>query len=144
MGYKMLPLWYTIFEEYHTKGHPVVRPLFWDFLNDPITHTDPDAVENQIMLGSSVLVHGISKPLSEGGNKASVVLPKAAGWYDLHTGAFSAPGRYDVSLTLDSIPAYYRAGCIIPLKSRIRRSSSCMALDPHIECLFGSRSWNSK
>merc|ERR1712039_837709 len=113
------------------KGHPVVRPLFWDFLDDAITHTDNDAVENQITLGGVVLVHGIQKPLVEGGDKASVVLPKSAGWYDLHTGAFSPPGRYDLSLTLESIPAYYLAGTIIPLQSRIRRSSSCMALDPH-------------
>merc|ERR1712110_783583 len=86
---------------------------------------------NQIMLGNSVLVHAISEPLSQGGDKATVVLPGKRGWYDLHTGAYSAPGKYDVSLTIESIPAYYHAGTIIPLKSRIRRSSSCMALDPH-------------
>merc|ERR1719506_3210003 len=28
LRYEMLPLWYTIFEEYHSQGHPVVRPLF--------------------------------------------------------------------------------------------------------------------
>merc|ERR1712083_265499 len=100
-------------------------------MEDTATHTDPDAVENQIMLGGVVLVHGISKPMSDGGDKASVVLPKGTGWYDLHTGAFHQPGKYDLSVSLDSIPAYYRAGSIIPLKSRVRRSSSCMALDPH-------------
>lgn len=31
---------------------------------------------------------------------------------------------------MERIPAYYRAGSIIPLKKRVRRSSSCMALDP--------------
>eukprot|EP00932_Pfiesteria_piscicida_P016905 SRR837773.3809.p1 GENE.SRR837773.3809~~SRR837773.3809.p1 ORF type:complete len:783 (-),score=300.81 SRR837773.3809:32-2245(-) len=130
LRYKMLPLWYTLFDEYHRMGKPVVRPLFWDFLADPQTHTDEEAVENQIMLGDVVLIHGVSKPMSQS-TKEKVYLPVAAGWYDLLTGAFSAPGRYDVSVTMDSIPAYYRAGAIVPLKSRIRRSSACMAMDPH-------------
>jgi len=130
LRYKMLPLWYTLFEAYHSEGAPVVRPLFWDFLEDPITHIDPEAVENQIMLGDVVLVHGVGKPLAEGGDKATVVLPSTAGWYDLHTGAFFLPGRHDLTLTLQSIPAYYRAGAIVPLKSRVRRSSTCMVEDP--------------
>jgi len=130
MRYRMLPLWYTLFYDYHTTGAPVVRPLFWDFLDDPGTHSDHNAVENQIMLGDVLLVHGVGKPLSEGGDAATVVLPKSAGWFDMHTGAFSAPGRYDVKLTLESIPAYYRAGTIVPLKNRVRRSSTCSWLDP--------------
>mmetsp|Transcript_85066 Transcript_85066/g.259866 ORF Transcript_85066/g.259866 Transcript_85066/m.259866 type:complete len:1015 (-) Transcript_85066:280-3324(-) len=130
LRYRLLPLWYTVFDEYHRLGKPVVRPLFWDFLADPTTHTDHEAVENQIMLGDVLLVHGVSKPLAES-SVASVYLPLAAGWYDLHSGAFSAPGRYDVQLTLQNIPAYYRAGTIVPLKTRVRRSSSCMVMDPH-------------
>jgi len=82
------------------------------------------------MLGDVVLVHGVGKPVAEGGDSATVVLPQCAGWYDLHTGAFSTPGRYPLKLTLDSIPAYYRAGAIVPLKNRVRRSSTCSWLDP--------------
>merc|ERR1719253_934210 len=131
LRYRMLPLWYTLFREYVMLGAPVVRPLFWDFLHDPVTHDHPEAVENQIMLGSSVLVYGVSKPLTEGGDQAQVYLPKTAGWYDLHTGAFFAPGHHDLKVTLASIPAFYRAGVVVPLKSRVRRSSECMAMDPH-------------
>jgi len=130
LRYKMLPLWYTAFHEYHTLGKPVVRPLFWDFLADAQTHSDEQAVENQIMLSDVVLVHGISKPLSES-TSTTIYLPSTAGWYDLYTGAFSAPGRYDVPVTMQTIPAFYRAGTVVPLKSRIRRSSACMAMDPH-------------
>jgi len=131
MRYKMLPLWYTLFEAYHSKGHPVVRPLFWDFLDDAETANDVDAVENQIMLGDSVLIHGVSKPLADK-TDATVYLPKGkfGGWYDMHTGDFHAPGRVTVPLSLQTIPTYYRAGVIVPLKSRIRRSSGCMGQDP--------------
>jgi len=131
LRYKMLPLWYTLFEAYHSKGHPVVRPLFWDFMDDAETATDVNAVENQIMLGDSVLIHGVAAPLSEK-TEATVYLPKGnfGGWYDMHTGAFHGPGRVTVTLSLQTIPTYFRAGTIIPLKSRIRRSSGCMAQDP--------------
>jgi len=132
LRYKMLPLWYTLFEAYHKEGAPVVRPLFWDFLDDDLTHTEHDAVENQIMLGDSVLVHGISEQAQK---EANVYLPAghlgSAGWYDLHTGSYFESGKYHkLEVTMDSIPAFYRAGSIVPLKSRIRRSSACMSQDP--------------
>jgi len=128
LRYQLLPLWYTLFERYHRLGYPVVRPLFWNFLDDADTHTDFDAVENQLMVGSTILVHAVSQPDQE---SAQVYLPKGAGWYDLYTGDYYAPGKYTMKLTMDSIPAFFAAGSIVPTKSRIRRSSSCMIQDPH-------------
>jgi alpha 1,3-glucosidase len=130
MRYQMLPYWYTLFEEYHRLGSPVVRPLFWDFVDDLATHDDETATESEIMLGDSVLVYGVTAPITDSYKEASVYLPKAAGWFDLHDGTFFASGRHTVPLSIERIPAYYRAGSIIPLKKRVRRSSSCMAFDP--------------
>lgn len=129
LRYRMLPLWYTLFEEYHRLGLPVVRPVWYNFLEDSTTHTDENAVENEIMLGDVLLVRCITAPLKEP-NKVAIYLPSGSGWYDLHTGRFYAPGSHQVSVTLENIPAFYRAGTIVPLKYRVRRSSSCMALDP--------------
>ena len=39
----MLPLWYTLFHRWTLYGEPVVRPLFWDFLDDPETHENEEA-----------------------------------------------------------------------------------------------------
>lgn len=129
LRYRMLPLWYTLFRDYTAYAEPVVRPLFWDFLDDPQTHEHEEAVESQIMLGSVLLVHGVAKPLTEQ-SEATVYLPKAAGWYSLQDGAFFSPGAHVHKLDIDSIPAYYKGGSVVPLKSRIRRSSSCMSQDP--------------
>lgn len=129
LRYKMLPLWYTLYHAYHTTGAPVVRPLFWDFLDDQITHDNAQAVEDQIMLGDVLLVHGVVKPIHEK-QDTTVVLPKAAGWYNLHTGAFLGAGVHNHKLDLETIPAYYKAGTVVPLKYRVRRSSACMKLDP--------------
>jgi len=130
MRYKMLPLWYTLYYQYHTEGAPVVRPLFWDFLHDPVTHNYPTAVESEISLCGVLVVRGIWKPMTEVGDSVDVILPTAAGWYSLYDGSFEQPGVHSVPVTMETIPAYYRAGAIIPLKSRMRRSSSCTWLDP--------------
>lgn len=130
MRYRMLPLWYTLFHEYHAKGAPVVRPLFWDFVHDPETHSNDVATEDQIMLGDVLLVHGVTKPIAEA-SETQVYLPQVAGgWYDVHSGSLYSSGAHTVPLTLDSIPSFYRSGVIVPLKSRIRRSSTCMRDDP--------------
>merc|ERR1712232_1208904 len=126
----MLPYWYTLFEEYHRLGSPVVRPLFWDFITDAVTHEDETAVESEIMLGDSILVFGVTAPITDTNKEVSVYLPTAAGWFDLHDGTFFTSGRHTVQLSMDRIPAFYKAGSIVPLKKRVRRSSSCMALDP--------------
>merc|ERR1711920_531149 len=120
-----------------TQGKPVVRPLFWDFLEDDETHSDEDAVENEIMLGDAVLVRGICKPMSEVGESATVYLPKIpGGWYDLYTGDFYSPGKKSMKVDMKTIPAFYRAGVIVPLKSRIRRSSTCMHQDPFTIAIY--------
>jgi len=93
MRYRMLPLWYTIFEEYHSKGAPVVRPLFWDFLEDTDTHAGESAVEDQIMLGDTVLVHGVTQPMHDK-NATMVYLPKGKGggsFFKPSLGPYSAP-----------------------------------------------------
>eukprot|EP00927_Polykrikos_kofoidii_P008057 TRINITY_DN13338_c0_g1_i1.p1 TRINITY_DN13338_c0_g1~~TRINITY_DN13338_c0_g1_i1.p1 ORF type:complete len:1024 (-),score=135.47 TRINITY_DN13338_c0_g1_i1:338-3409(-) len=132
LRYRMLPLWYTIFHDYHTSGTPVVRPLFFDFLGDFQTHDDEIATEDQIMLGDVVLVHGVTKPLTDyADQKTKVYLPTTSpGWYDLNDGVFFSSGSHEIALSLDRIPAFYQAGKIVPLKTRVRRSSSCMAMDP--------------
>mmetsp|Transcript_118101 Transcript_118101/g.220808 ORF Transcript_118101/g.220808 Transcript_118101/m.220808 type:complete len:1022 (+) Transcript_118101:138-3203(+) len=129
--YKMLPLWYTLFEEYHRLGRPVVRPLFWNFIEDHETHHNAEAVEHEIMLGHHLLVHGISSPLNQH-KGCTIYLPsgKHGGWYEMNGGGFHTPGQFQMDLSIESIPAFWRAGIVVPLKSRIRRSSECMKQDP--------------
>jgi len=129
--YKLLPFWYTLFAQFHKEGLPVVRPLWFDFIADPLTHNDPVATEETIMVGDALLVRAVFKPLTEE-EKVPVILPTGehGGWYDFFSGAYFAPGRYDATLNMESIPAFWRAGSIVPTKSRIRRSSECMHQDP--------------
>mmetsp|Transcript_62451 Transcript_62451/g.149054 ORF Transcript_62451/g.149054 Transcript_62451/m.149054 type:complete len:1025 (-) Transcript_62451:37-3111(-) len=136
--YKLLPMWYTAFEEFHREGAPVVRPLWYDFLEDKETHSQTTATEEEIMVSDVMLVRSVHKPMAQL-PRVPVYLPKGKGngWYDYHTGDFHAPGTgMTVSLTIDSVPAYWRAGTIVPTKTRIRRSSSCMSHDPFTLLIF--------
>merc|ERR1711988_2083265 len=101
-------------------------------MEDPEVHNLHQATELEAMLGNVLLVRGIIKPLDQE-KTAKVYLPKGGsnGWYELSSGEYYDPGAYDVNLDLDKIPAYFHAGTIVPTKSRIRRNSACMKLDPH-------------
>lgn len=129
--YRMLPIWYTAFREFHTTGKPVVRPLWYDFASDPNTHQDNEILDHHVMLSDVMLVRSVVQTL-EKSKEVAVYLPvgEGGGWYDVTSGSFLKPGHYTVPLTMEQVPAYYRAASIVPIKTRVRRSSSCMHQDP--------------
>ena len=62
------------------RGEPIIRPLFYDFPDDPRAYDDQDA----LMLGPDVLF----SPVVESGARAKAqYLPLGpAGWINFHTG----------------------------------------------------------
>ncbi|KAK4260350.1 hypothetical protein QN277_003477 [Acacia crassicarpa] len=62
----------------------------------------------------------------------SVYLPGKQLWYDLRTGTVYKGGlTHKLKPTEESIPAFLRAGTIVPRKYRFRRSSTQMMNDPY-------------
>ncbi|KAK9871595.1 hypothetical protein WA026_012975 [Henosepilachna vigintioctopunctata] len=124
--YAHLPLWYTQFYEHERFGEPVIRPLFYAYPKE-IGVID---IDNQLLLGDSVLAHMISEP---GQSTANVYLPGGPStyWYDLRTfKKYNGNGFTSVSVDLDSIPVFYKGGHIIPRKDRSRRASTLTHRDP--------------
>lgn len=68
----------------------------------------------------------------------SVYLPSGQSWYYLSSGtAFKGGSTHKMEVLEDSVPAFQRAGTIIPRKDRFRRSSTQMANDPYtLVCVF--------
>lgn len=125
MRYILLPYFYTLFREANTSGVPVARPLWMEFPSDEATFSNDEA----FMVGNSLLVQGI---YTERAKHISVYLPGKESWYDLRTGAVYKGGMtHKLEVTEETVPAFQRAGTIIPRKDRFRRSSTQMVNDPY-------------
>ncbi|KAF5751733.1 Glycosyl hydrolases family 31 protein isoform 1 [Tripterygium wilfordii] len=123
--YILLPYFYALFREANTTGVPVARPLWMEFPSDEATFSNDEA----FMVGSSLLVQGI---YTERAKHASVYLPGKESWYDIKTGSTYKGGKfYKLDVSEESIPAFQKAGTIIPRKDRFRRSSTQMINDPY-------------
>ncbi|CAN8251731.1 unnamed protein product [Cochlearia groenlandica] len=123
--YTLLPYFYTLFREANVTGVPVVRPLWMEFPKDEATFSNDEA----FMVGNGLLVQGV---YTKETTHASVYLPGKDSWYDLRNGKTYTGGKtYKMDAPEESIPAFQRAGTIIPRKDRFRRSSSQMENDPY-------------
>ncbi|SIQ15482.1 alpha-glucosidase [Alkalispirochaeta americana] len=112
--YRIMPYLYTLFEEASRRGTPVMRPLLWEFPQDPRVASRADS----FLLGEALLVAPVREP---GVQERSVYLP-AGVWYDFWSGErIDVPRQPDGSGTvvvghapLDRIPLYLRGGYILP------------------------------
>jgi alpha-glucosidase len=108
LRYRLTPYLYTLFQEAATTGAPILRPLLYEYFNDPKVYE----LHDQVLLGSSILAAPICRP---GVEARSVYLPDGV-WYDWWTGEKSRGGRYILAhAPLEVMPLYVRAGSIIPL-----------------------------
>jgi len=84
------------------KGLPPMRPLFFDFADDP----QAAEVEDQFLFGPDLLVAPITQYLAR---SRAVYLPAGAEWLDAWTGAKFAGGQRIVAdAPLEQIPVYVR------------------------------------
>lgn len=101
---KLKPYIKTIMEEAHTKGTPVIRPMFYDFPEDQQTYEH----EDQHMFGPSLLI----APVYEAGQEQKqVYLPAGAKWRNIHTNEVFAGGQtVTVATPLEVTPVFARDG----------------------------------
>ncbi|XP_076109492.1 lysosomal alpha-glucosidase-like [Mytilus galloprovincialis] len=104
--YRLLPYLYTLFYRSHIDGKPVIRPLFFQFPQDPKTYD----IDKQFLWGSGLL---ISPVLVKGATTVTAYLP-AGNWFDIETGVESMGGTHVFDAPLSKINAHIRGGVIIP------------------------------
>ena len=101
---KMRPYIRRVMKEISENGSPVIRPLFYDFPDDPEAWN----VENTHMFGPDVLVSPVTAP---GVSSWRVYLPKGADWVESATGKTYSGGQYvDAYAPLPVIPVFLREG----------------------------------
>ncbi len=111
--YRLMPYLYTLFWRAAAFGEPLLRPLFYDFEEDPRAFVDCD----DFMFGRDLLVANV---VERGARERRVYLPRGVeGWYDFHTGTYYPPGSdIVVAAPLERIPVFARAGAMVPLTGR--------------------------
>lgn len=127
LRYSYAPYWYTLFFEAHSKGWPMMRPLWFHEPNDENTYN----IEDQYLLGQSLLVKPV---LEKGVSSMDVYLPGAPGqtaWFDMVNRVMHAGGKsINMPVDISTTPYFQRAGSIIPRSFRMRRSISVLMRDP--------------
>lgn len=135
--YALLPYLYTLFEQAHRSGAPIMRPLWYEFPGDSLGYTEQEG----FMLGKALLVWPVSEP---GLTSVAVRLPEGL-WFDVSELFWASPGTalpsdgatpIEVPAPLGQSPLLLRAGSIVPLRERPRRATAAMAGDP-VSLLLG-------
>ena len=110
LRYRLLPYLYSVAHELHAKGSPIMRPLVFDFPDDPQALDQA----HSYLFGRALHVAPVVAPQA---STWPVYLPQSAGgWVDFWTGERRAGGRtHDVASPLERIPLHLRAGSILPL-----------------------------
>jgi alpha-glucosidase len=107
LRYRLIPYYYSLAHDSYQTGERLMRPLIMDFPNDPALAD----LSDEWLMGPSLL----AAPMIDRGNVRSVYLPHDK-WFEFDTNTLLDGGttlRRRVSL--DDIPAYVRAGSILPL-----------------------------
>ncbi|MEM6516133.1 MAG: TIM-barrel domain-containing protein [Bacteroidota bacterium] len=117
LRYKILPYNYHLMYENHTKGTPLMRPLFFEESDNP----ELSDYSNAYLWGNDFLVAPI---LKDSVVAKQVYFPKGSNWFDFYTGDKMEGGKKKVvKVSEDNIPTYVRGGVIIPM-TKIKQSTS--------------------
>jgi alpha-glucosidase len=112
--YRLLPYLYSLFFEASQSGHPIIRPMVYEFPHDPRCRTE----SFDFMLGKSLLVASVLEPNTR---IREVYLPTGTGWYDFFTGSYYEGGQVvTLDVPLERIPLLVRAGSFIPMGKLMR------------------------
>ncbi len=108
LRYRLLPLFYSLFDEHRRTGLPLMRPLFLHYPQDEKVLF----MDDQFMLGEHLLIAPV---LHKGATARQVYLPEGR-WYDFWSGTTFAGGRETlVEARLEDMPVFVRAGGIVPM-----------------------------
>ena len=123
LRYTLLPYLYALAAECTFAGMPMLRSPALEFAQDEALR----AIDDEMMLGSALLVKPVTRPmlyqpdsqrLTNADRTEKVVLPQGADWYALDTAERFGGGQEIVfDAPLDRIPAFVRAGSILPTQA---------------------------
>lgn len=110
LRYRLLPYIYSLAAETSRTGVPLMRPLVFDFADDPKALAEGHAY----LFGRALHVAPVTEP--QPGDWPVYLPSNPGGWFDLWTGQHREGGQvHMVAAPLEQIPLHARAGSILPL-----------------------------
>ncbi|MBV9278952.1 MAG: DUF5110 domain-containing protein, partial [Chloroflexi bacterium] len=105
---RLIPYLYSLFDECHRTGAPILRPLLFDYPDDATTY----AVDDELLLGDALLAAPITRP---GIEHRHVYLPRGV-WFHLWTGErVEGPAPILAHAPLGEPAIYVKGSTPIPL-----------------------------
>ena len=109
---RLEPYLYSLADEAARTGAAILRPLVWEFQDDPAVATLAD----EAMLGPWLLAAPV---VDEGATTRRIYLP-AGRWYELASDeVIEGPTTIEVPLRVAALPIFVRAGAIVPTSEAI-------------------------
>ena len=110
MRYRMAPYLYSAEFEATLTGAPIMRPLVYEFQDDP----DVWEESFEFLFGRDLLVANV---LEKGAETRKVYLPKGCKWYDWNDNfrCYEGGQTIEIPVTMESIPLFIREGAVIPM-----------------------------
>jgi alpha-D-xyloside xylohydrolase len=108
--YQMLPYIYSYAHVAQATGMPMVRPMFLEDQNQ--TNATAWSSDLQYLWGHEMVV---APNLSDGGNNVSAWLPAGSWYYFWDDRKFTGGATVSVAAATGVVPAFVRAGAIIPM-----------------------------
>ncbi|CAL8092206.1 unnamed protein product [Calicophoron daubneyi] len=128
MRYRILPYLYTLYFRSFLYGETVARALAFEYPEDKNTH----GIDSQFMLGKCILITPV---LTQGAQSVEGYMP-SGDWINLFTEqretSTGMTKKWDAPL--DKIPVHVRGGCILPVHSSPRQTSTSrkMGMNLHV------------
>lgn len=130
LRYRMLPYNYHLVFENHTKGKPLMRPLFFEEPHHPILAEIADTY----LWGEHILVSPI---VASGVQSQEIYFPKDANWIDFYTGKkYQGGTTQTLTVTEDAIPVFVRTGSFIPLAKTMQSTKEYTGNELEIHYYF--------
>ncbi len=113
LRHKLIPYIYTANHLTHTKGVPLMKPMYYDYPHSQEAYE----AKNEYMFGSELIVAPITEKTSDKTNMATAQVWLPEGRYtDIFNGRVYTGGRVvPMSRDMSSIPVLAKEGAIIPL-----------------------------
>jgi alpha-D-xyloside xylohydrolase len=114
LRYRLMPYIYSLAAKVYFDDYTIMRPLFMDFPNDPITLS----ISTQYMFGNAIMVCPVYQYKAR---KLDVYFPQCEGWYDLYSGKFIRGAQtLTIEVPYEKMPLFVKSGSIVPFGPEIQ------------------------